>query len=375
MADKNTSATQKDPLGFFDEPPITGGNSYTTKQVLESQSEFLKSTIPYKVKKQIDDISNMAAADARTNCYNLWYLLQLMADYFSNLIYFRFDNQQLTQEAYKAIRTACVFGTAAIIKTKTGEIATADGVKDVITPIAYYVASMETDGFGIPTKLKVYPSGGLFMNQSIISNYGDEKEFPKAMAKLTYIEVPYNEDVYILNYSAAGWGGLTKWLYFLKQFERILKMLYSHSYSYVKSIIYNVADRDASKEELKIFFSESPFLVNIGDDEILSNRFKPFELSGDARNSVADFLNSFIEIYYALLGRRSNVDYKKERNITSEIAMSGENYDTLQNEFKTYITLMLEWLEKEFSQPVIYNNFDTPTNQNGNEPKEENNDV
>lgn len=371
----NKNLAGNDPLGFFDEPPITGGNSYTTKQVLESQSDYYKSTIPYRVNKQIADISNMTAADARANCYSLWYLLQLMADYFSNLIYFRFDSQQLTEEAYRAIRTACIFGTAAIIKTKTGEIVTPDGVKDVITPIAYYVANLETDGFGIPTKLKVYPSNGLFMNQTVISSYGDDKAFKKVMNGLTYIEVPYNTDVYLLSYSAAGWGGLTKWLYFLKQFERILKMLYSHSYSYVKSIIYNVADRAASQEELKIFFSESPFLVNIGDDEILSNRFKPFELTNEARNSVADFINSFIEIYYSLLGRRSNVDYKKERNITSEIAMSGENYDTLQNEFKTYITLMLEWLEKNFDAPIIYNNFNSPTNKNGNDSGGADNDI
>lgn len=345
------SPVSSDGLDFLDTPPITGGNSYTTKQVLESQSEFYKSTMPV-VPGDVSKKIQHTEADSITNCYPLWYLLQFMADYFSNLIGFRFDSQYVTEQAYKAIRTACVFGNSALILT---EISAGKKV-----PLAYYIADLKTDAFGIPLKLKVYPAGDLFLNQAIIENVGNNDKLKKELAELHYLEFDNSPDVYILNYSAGGWGGLTKWLYFLKQLERLLKMLYNQGYTLNKAIIYNVSDKTASLEELNIFFSNSPFIVNTGDDEILGNRFKPFELSNDSKTAIADYISAFLEIYYALLGRRANVDFKKERNITSEIASSQDNYDILQNEFKTYITLMLEWISSVTGLPIIYNDFEKP---------------
>lgn len=355
MAKKVVAPTDGgDGLDFLDQSlPITGGNSYAVKNVIDSQAQFYQSTIPVAPGKK-DDYIYKTDGDSLLNCYPLWYLLQFMADYFSNLIPFRFDSQFITEQAYKAIRTACIFGNSCLVNTVIGS--DKDG-NDLYMPIAYYIADLLTDAYGIPLKLKVYPAGDLFLNQAIIENVGNNDKLKKELAELHYLELSYKPDIYILNYSAGGWGGLTKWLYFLKQLERILKMFYNSGYALTKSIIYNVSDKSASLQELDIFFSNSPFIINTGDDEILGNRFKPFELSTDSKMAIADYLNSFMEIYYALLGRRTNIDYKKERNITSEIAMSQDNYDILQNEFKTYITLMLEWLSKQYNMPIIYNDF------------------
>lgn len=327
---------------FIREPPITGGNSYTTKQVLDAQDNTIKATMPISpnVKKKLH-------ANSDANTYPYWYLLQFMADYFTNLVWFRYDSQVLTEACYKAIRTACIFGNACL------RIVWKGGIKIVQ---AYYIGNMKTDADGNPIKLMVYPASQLFMNQSIIDNPFDSKTWKKG---LNYTEIDYDEKTYILNYSSAGWGGLTKWLYFIKQFQHLLKMLYTHSFSYVKSIIYNVSDKSADTSDLDIFFSsDSPFIINTADDEVLGNRFKPFEINQDARNNVQAFIDGFLDIYYALLGRRSNIDFKKERNINSEIAMSQDNFDTLQNEFKTYITLMLEWVEKNTGIPIVYNKFE-----------------
>lgn len=338
MATKSSS----DKLDFLREPPINGGNTYTTKQLLETQDDVIKSTmaIPANVKKKL-------YANSNANTYPFWYLLQFMADYFTNLVWFRFDSQRLTEHCYRVIRTSCIFGRACL------KVVYMNGVKTIQS---YYINRIETNGDGEPIKLWVYPSQELFFNQNIMGKVG-EKDWDK---DLSYIEIPYDASCYILNYSSAGWGGLTKWLYFLKQFQHLLKMLYTHSYSYVKSIIYNVSDRTASTDELDIFFSaDSPFIVNLADDEVLGNRFKPFELSKGDKNDITTFLDNFLDIYYALIGRRTNIDFKKERNINSEVASSQDNFDTLQNEFKTYITLMLEWVEKQTTLPVIYNKFET----------------
>lgn len=351
---KKVTPNSGDGLDFLDQSlPITGGNSFAVKNVIDSQSQFYKSTIPVSPGAN-DKYKYKTDGDSLMNCYPLWYLLQFMADYFSNLIPFRFDSQFITEQCYKAIRTSCIFGNACLVNTVIGSDKKGN---DILAPIAYYIANLKTDPYGIPLKLKVYPAGDLFMNTAVMEAYGDKDKFKEEISKLHFLDLDYKPDIYILNYSAGGWGGLTKWLYFLKQLERILKMFYNSGYALTKSIIYNVSDRSASLQELDIFFSNSPFIINTGDDEILGNRFKPFELSSDSKMAIADYLNSFMEIYYALLGRRTNIDYKKERNITSEIAMSQDNYDILQNEFKTYITLMLEWVSKQYNLPIIYNDF------------------
>lgn len=336
MADKDYNTD------FLREPPITGGNSYTTKQVIEAQDNVIKSTLAINPKTK-----QKLHANSIANTYPYWYLLQFMADYFTNLIWFRFDSQIITEACYKAIRCACIFGNSCL------RLVWKDGIKIVQ---AYYIGNMVCDADGNPIKLKVYPAQNLFMNQAIINNPEDTKTWKKT---LNYTEIDYNQNTYILNYSSCGWGGLTKWLYFIKQFQHLLKMLYTHSFSYVKSIIYNVSDTSASTDDLDIFFSsDSPFIVNLADDEVLGNRFKPFEINNDQRNNVQAFIDGFLDIYYALLGRRSNIDFKKERNINSEIAMSQDNFDTLQNEFKTYITLMIEWVSKKIGLEIIYNRFE-----------------
>lgn len=54
-----------------------------------------------------------------------------------------------------------------------------------------------------------------------------------------------------------------------------------------------------------------------------------------------------------MLGRRINVDRKKERNITNEVEMSESNFDILENEIKINRINFLNTISKHLGKPVI----------------------
>lgn len=53
-----------------------------------------------------------------------------------------------------------------------------------------------------------------------------------------------------------------------------------------------------------------------------------------------------------MLGRRINVDRKKERNITNEVEMSESNFDILENEIRVNRTNFLNEFSKKVKKPV-----------------------
>lgn len=75
--------------------------------------------------------------------------------------------------------------------------------------------------------------------------------------------------------------------------------------------------------------------------------------------------------YYELFGRKHNVDFKKERNTTSEVDASQEQFDVIINETKKYLEIALKECETKFGKKGRFKidvEFD-------NRNKEENNDA
>lgn len=71
-----------------------------------------------------------------------------------------------------------------------------------------------------------------------------------------------------------------------------------------------------------------------------------------------------------MLGRRINVDKKKERNITNEVEQSEANFEILENEIKINRINFLNALSKHLGKPVII--YDKIKEEDSTEENEEN---
>lgn len=269
---------------------------------------------------------------AQNFTYNYYFLLQQQADYFTSLVPFRFFNKNITEAIYKVIRCGVIYGKAAVWNTANG-----------IIPL--YINEVTYDSLtGEP----------IYMSCNLIDNVFSQKAIEPSFKKWTVFQKGEFDNVYIFNSSSLGFGGLIRWQPFLKQLENILRMLYTHSYSYLKFILYDVKDISFIQQEMELFFnSESPFLVNLGDETLMKNKFKEFNFSNTNKSEFFEYLNQFLNTYYSLIGRRYNVDFKKERNISDEVKASQDNFDILQNELKQYIYLLLDWVKSKTGSDYV----------------------
>lgn len=309
---------------FRKDPPISGGNFYNSKQFIKNKDSLTR--IQFQTLNNIqNDIKDKL--NSSNFCYNYWFLLQQQADYFTNLVQFRFTTKELTEAIYKVIRAGVIYGKSGVWITSTGKL------------IPLYINEVIYDPFdGHPIKLSAALIDKVFSQKSTQ---------PQNINYVWFDEKEDNFDnIYIFNSTSTGFGGLITWRPFLLQLENILKMLYTHSYSYLKTVLYDVKDPTTSTKEIELFFSsENPFLINVGnDDTLLSNKFKEFNFTNTDKNGFFEYLENFLNTYYSLIGRRYNIDFKKERNVTSEVEASQDNFDVLQNELKQYILHLLEWI-------------------------------
>lgn len=124
-------------------------------------------------------------------------------------------------------------------------------------------------------------------------------------------------------------------------------MLCASSYVSFKRVIYNVADVRAYDNEIGLMYSPySAVICNLTPDGIGGNRFKAFDVTdGGSTEGYFLYLDKLLETYYSLLGRRSNIDFKPERNVTNEVEANQEGFDMLQTEFKTQALELLDWVQ------------------------------
>lgn len=315
-------------IDFNTEIPITGGNTLTIKNIIDAVNK----NIGISIKAGYVSNAISKANDSAYNSYNSFWLLQFQADYFANLIDFKFNNVHVNRQIGIAIRLGIIYGSSVLWKVGN-------------SVVAMYVNKMELNEMGEPSLVKMYRGDYVLMNQSL-----NELDLKWVERDLSAIENKENFIIFIPNdYNL---GGLIKWMPFIRQLERLLKMLYTHSYSHAKSILYNVKDKKAIKDELELFFScDNPFIINTGDESILSNKFKEFQAIKNTTNdtdTLVKYIQDFLNIYYDLIGRRYNSDRKRERNLVDEIDASQENYDILQRPIKRNITQFLEEIENKF---------------------------
>ena len=57
-------------------------------------------------------------------------------------------------------------------------------------------------------------------------------------------------------------------------------------------------------------------------------------------------------IYYAIYGRRTNNDYKKERSITQEIGLTSDNYKILEKDWIDEFKVFAYNFKKQFNMEI-----------------------
>lgn len=290
---------------FKKEIPLDRGNMWETKTILDAKESSIKSFI-----KSFD-------SPVIYKQYNYWELLNFQADYFTNLLPVTFNDSEIDAKIYILFRCNFLFGNVGLFKKD-----------DQIIPVVETTADIHIDGS--IKKIVAYSAYEVMGNQGNL----DQKLYNKKII-ITKNDLKNYARLVVPSYQ---FGAIVRWQKFIEQQESLLKKIYSYSYLFTRKIMYNVNDVDAANVELKRFFSDDhPFLVNMDTLSPNSNKFTTSGLEGtNAADDIFYYYEKWQSIYYQLLGRRFNADKKGERNVTSEIESTQDNFDILENEQKVH---------------------------------------
>lgn len=317
-----------------DELPTNGGNAYVLNQELEAIKEFDYQTIPYTNSRQTTPNFSITLKDMKKNIKkeiekitpNVWFIMNWEANYFCNLINFYSSSSVYERYIKEVIRCAFFQGRAGIYY-----------MGETKKPIPVVIVNKKVDIYNNPIEYVLQPTS-LYL-QNLQSNNKTKNSFTIR-----------NDEC--LNVCEFQWGtqamGAYVWLFpIILQFHRDLAMINVNTFSYIKKFGYKIFDPSQGAEDIESYFDYLDPLIYYKGDNIESNKITPLEFKNTG--NIKDLLEYFKEkraIYYEWIGRRTNTDIKKERNVTNEVEASQENYDVLHNEFISYFRIFIEELKK-----------------------------
>lgn len=321
-AKPDTSSMSPAEQDFVSNPPITGGNAFEMKHILKAQDLINKATIPKlglkKYHGRMEEVS-----------YNIYWLLQFHANYFTSLFPVKTKDAKLNELIYNCFRVHFMYGACGVYKK--GD-----------TLIGLYENKVHVNKLGEIIKIEFKALSDILACRGI-----DDFRNVNTCLTLTADEL---HNYARLRTTSIGFGAIITWLPFIKQQESLLRKIYMYSYVFHRKISYKAADLSTSTEELDAFFNEDiPFYIELDADVGTGNKFTTESIQNGTSGGVLElkeFYNFFIETYYHLLGRRYNVDTKKERNISSEVEASQGNFDILHNEDRIVKEDFLNALQK-----------------------------
>ena len=305
------SKTAPDP-SFSEEQKITDGNLFEVAQKLRAQKE-----IDLRAYVNSQNVDNKIVQMIDNQMLNAYWLLELQTNYFANSFNYEIEDMNLYQKIKMMIRVAFKNGIAGIYKVKDNYLVVA-------------ISNLETDHYQNVIKAKA-----ININNSNI-------DFTESTLK-NFAEYEIND---VENLCVFKWGsaGLSAWITIYKLCliqQDLLTMINVDKFSYLKKLVHIVNDPSSSAQEVDDYFNiYKPFLKKLKGTD-LKNRI---EVIAEAQNSnpnvLIEFYKQTMGIYYAIYGRRTNNDYKKERSITQEIGLTSDNYKILEkdwiDEFKVF---------------------------------------
>ena len=332
------SKTAPDP-SFSEEQKISNGDLYEVAQKLRAQKEI---DLRYYVNSQNVDAKIVQMID--NQMLNAYWLLELQTNYFANSFNYEIEDMNLYQKIKMMIRVAFKNGIAGIYKVKDNYLVVA-------------ISNLETDHYQNVIKAKA-----ININNSNI-------DFTESTLK-NFAEYEIND---VENLCVFKWGsaGLSAWITIYKLCliqQDLLTMINVDKFSYLKKLVHIVNDPSSSSQEVDDYFNiYKPFLKKLKGTD-LKNRI---EVIAEAQNSnpnvLIEFYKQTMGIYYAIYGRRTNNDYKKERSITQEIGLTSDNYKILEKDWIDEFKVFAYNFKKQFNMEikVFENNEDMQDISNG----------
>lgn len=325
---------------FSFKAPSTNGNKYEVHKDLQIQEQIDINTLQQldkAIKSDARDIETMSEAIRRISeqlvkekNIDEYFLLQSEADYFCNTCMFETKDIQLRKNIINVIRGAFLFGTAGFYKhSKT----------DLLEPV--YINSMDYDITGRLKSCKILPLN------VVLSKMNDTKMNFRPDEMLGYRTITDTENIASFSWGTMGYSCWYKIWPFVKLKSMMLQIIIINGYVFNKKWMYKLNNYSNISKEIELFFNPAnPFLVNIGTSEDVANRFSTEEGTKTTNTSdVIDYYNKMMGVYYQILGRRVNSDYKRERNISDEVEASQENYDIIQSDWLNQFAMFIEELK------------------------------
>ena len=317
------SKTTPDP-SFSEEQKISNGDLYEVAQKLRAQKEI---DLRYYVNSQ--NVDNKIVQMIDNQMLNAYWLLELQTNYFANSFNYEIEDMNLYQKIKMMIRVAFKNGIAGIYKVKDNYLVVA-------------ISNLETDHFQNVIKAKA-----ININNSNI-------DFTESTLK-NFAEYEIND---VENLCVFKWGsaGLSAWITIYKLCliqQDLLTMINVDKFSYLKKLVHIVNDPSSSSQEVDDYFNiYKPFLKKLKGTD-LKNRI---EVIAEAQNSnpnvLIEFYKQTMGIYYAIYGRRTNNDYKKERSITQEIGLTSDNYKILEKDWIDEFKVFAYNFKKQFNMEI-----------------------
>ena len=317
------SKTAPDP-SFSEEQKISNGDLYEVAQKLRAQKEI---DLRYYVNSQ--NVDNKIVQMIDNQMLNAYWLLELQTNYFANSFNYEIEDMNLYQKIKMMIRVAFKNGIAGIYKVKDNYLVVA-------------ISNLETDHYQNVIKAKA-----ININNSNI-------DFTESTLK-NFAEYEIND---VENLCVFKWGsaGLSAWITIYKLCliqQDLLTMINVDKFSYLKKLVHIVNDPSSSSQEVDDYFNiYKPFLKKLKGTD-LKNRI---EVIAEAQNSnpnvLIEFYKQTMGIYYAIYGRRTNNDYKKERSITQEIGLTSDNYKILEKDWIDEFKVFAYNFKKQFNMEI-----------------------
>ena len=324
------SKTAPDP-SFSEEQKLSNGDLFEVAQKLRAQKEI---DLRYYVNSQ--NVDNKIVQMIDNQMLNAYWLLELQTNYFANSFNYEIEDMNLYQKIKMMIRVAFKNGIAGIYKVKDNYLVVA-------------ISNLETDHYQNVIKAKA-----ININNSNI-------DFTESTLK-NFAEYEIND---VENLCAFKWGsaGLSAWITIYKLCliqQDLLTMINVDKFSYLKKLVHIVNDPSSSSQEVDDYFNiYKPFLKKLKGTD-LKNRI---EVIAEAQNSnpnvLIEFYKQTMGIYYAIYGRRTNNDYKKERSITQEIGLTSDNYKILEKDWIDEFKVFAYNFKKQFNMEIkVFENDD-----------------
>lgn len=172
---------------------------------------------------------------------------------------------------------------------------------------------------------------------------------------------------------------------FINKLNHYLTSADTNTKTKTKKFRYNInnnASAITAKEMSSMTDPSTPFVENItspvgfgienDEKKAQANKIEDIGLSSSSEVNVWDDINEFEKFWYKRFGKRMNVNFKKERNISDEFDFESANFDVLDNTIMIYLNRAVREFKEKFGLTVrVVNTVENQDKRKHKEEKEE----